>query len=72
MITLDKLVSKRLKLTSHGILPYFWSAELSKSFYQLIVSIFPFLNQQIIMFSQHFFSRFKSVGLPHTAYVVIH
>ena len=34
-----------LKLTSHSILHYSWSADLLKSFSQLIVSIFTFLNQ---------------------------
>ena len=33
------------KLTSHGTLHYFWLVDLWKSFYQLIVSIFTFLNQ---------------------------
>ena len=36
-----------LKLTSHGILHYLWSAELLKSFSQLIMSIFTFFNQQL-------------------------
>ena len=34
-----------LNLTSHGILNYFWSADLLKRFSQLIVSIFIFLIQ---------------------------
>ena len=50
------------------ILHYLWSADLSTSFSQLIVSIF--------IFPQHFFSidfaQWKSVGLPHIAYTVIH
>lgn len=33
------------KLTSHGTLLYLWSVGLWKSFYQLIVSTFTFLNQ---------------------------
>ena len=47
-----------LKLTSHGLLRYLWSADLSKSFFQLIMSIF--------IFFQYFFSidfaQWKSVG----------
>ena len=52
-----------LELTSHGIFHYLWSADLSKSFSQLIVLIFTFLNT--------FFNRFESVELPHVAYIVI-
>ena len=37
-----------LKLTSHNILHYLWSADLLKSFSQLFMSIF--------IFSQYFFS----------------
>ena len=51
----------QLKLTSHGILHYLWSAELSKSFPQLISSIFTFLNI--------FFNRFCPLG-SHTQNVV--
>ena len=36
-----------LKLTSHGQLHYLWSVDLSKSFSQLIMSIF--------IFSKYFF-----------------
>ena len=39
-----------LKSTSHSILPYLWSANLSKSFSQLIV-------RQVIIFSQHIFQK---------------
>ena len=45
-------------LTSHSTLYYVCSANLSKSFSQLIVSVFTFLNKQflpIIIFSQYFF-----------------
>ena len=54
-----------LKLTSHGILYYLYSANLSKSFSQLIESIF--------IFSQYLFSidfdRCKNVGFtPHCLY----
>ena len=31
------------------------------------MSIFALLNQQLIIFSQYFFNRFKSVRLPHIA-----
>ena len=41
--------SQYLKLTSHGILHYLRSADLSKSFYQLIMSIF--------IFAQYFFQQ---------------
>ena len=34
-----------LKLTSHSIQHYSWSADLLKSFSQLIVSMFTFLSQ---------------------------
>ena len=66
-----------LNLMSHGILHSLWSADLSKSFSQLIVSIFTFLNQYFlpifIFFSIIFtidFARRKSVGLPHIAYII--
>ena len=42
---MSKAFSVSLKLTSHDILHYLESADLSKSFSQLIVSIFTFLNQ---------------------------
>ena len=61
-----------LKLTSQGIMHYLWLADLSKSFYQLIVSIFTFLNQKLITFSQCFFTRLRSVGLPHIVYIMIY
>ena len=35
-------------------------------------NIFTFLNQKLINFSQYFFNRFKSVGLPHIADILIH
>ena len=35
----------KLKLTSHGVLYCFWSADLPKGLSQLIVSIFTFCNQ---------------------------
>ena len=55
----EKQFKVMLKLTSHGLLRYLWSADLSKSFFQLIMSIF--------IFFQYFFSidfaQWKSVGL---------
>ena len=42
------------KLTSHSILHYLWSADLWKSFDQLIMSIF--------IFSRYFFPRGKLLG----------
>ena len=38
----ESLLFYTLKLTSQGILYYLWSADLSKSFFQLIVSILSF------------------------------
>ena len=38
-----------LKLTSHGILHYLWSADLSKSFPQLIILIF-ILSHYFVLF----------------------
>ena len=60
-----------LKLTSHSMLHYLWSVDLSKSFSRLIVPIFTFLNQ-LSFFFQSFYNIFKSVGLPHITYIVIH
>ena len=55
------------------VLHYLGLADLSKSFSQLIVSIFTFLNQQLITFSQYFFKiDLKVWGYPYTAYIVIH
>ena len=42
--------SPTLKLTSHGILHYLWSADLSKSFFQLFLSTFTFPNLFSIAF----------------------
>ena len=60
-----------LKLTIHGILHTLRPAELSKSFSQLIMSIF--------IFAQYFFPEilksvndWKSLDLPHIAYIMIH
>ena len=58
-----------LKLTRHGIWHRLWSADLSKRFSRLIVSIFTFLNQELISILNIFVNRFKSVGLPHVAYI---
>ena len=54
-----------IKVTESGYIELLWSANLSKSFSQLIVSI--------LIFSQYFFfNRFSPVGFPHVAYIVIH
>ena len=57
-----------LKNNESQVFHYLWSANLSKSFSQMIMSIF--------IFSQYFFSidfsGWESVGLPHIAYIVIH
>ena len=60
-----------LKINDLWYITTLWSAELSKSFSQLIMSIF--------IFSQYFFQQilksvndWKSVGLPHIAYIMIH
>ena len=64
-----------------GILHYLWSADLTKSFFELILSIFTFSQYLFLAFSNIdlfsiFFSIYfgweKSVGLPHIAYTVIH
>ena len=47
-----QLYCTSLKLMSHSILHYSWSAYLLKAFSQLIVSIFTFLNQKLVIFSQ--------------------
>ena len=55
------------KVNESRYIALFVFKDLSKSFSQLIVSIFTF--------SQYFFStdfaQWKSVGLPHIAYIVI-
>ena len=61
-------ITKNLKLTSHRTLHYLCSQDLSKGFFQLTVSIF--------IFSQYFcqsidFAWWKSVELPHIAYIMI-
>ena len=57
------VVRIQLELMIHGIF-YFWSADLSKSFSQLILPVF--------IFSQYFFNRFcpvkKFVVTPHFIY----
>ena len=53
-----------LKLTSHDILHYLWSVDLSKSFPQLIVSIFTFLN----IFYNRFYPVKKCGVTPHWLY----
>ena len=62
----------KLKLTSYVILHYLWSADLSKSSPQLIVSIFTFLNQQFsqyLSFLNIFFNRFQKCGVtPYCLY----
>ena len=50
----QKFIYVFLKLTSHGILHYLCSADLSKSFFLLIVSIF--------IFSQYFFQQILPGG----------
>ena len=54
-----------LKLMSHSILHYLWSADLSKNFFKLIVSIFIFFPY----FFQQLFARWKKCGVtPHCLY----
>ena len=64
VLTILGLETMRLKLTSHGILHYLWSADLSKGFSQLIMSIF--------MFSKYFLNRIclteKCGVTPHCLY----
>ena len=70
-----------LKLTNHGILHYLWPVDPSKSFSKLIVLIFNISQYFFIVFvyiylfsifSSIGFPRWKSVGLPRIAYIVIH
>ena len=68
----------QLKLTSHGILHYLWSADLSESFFQLILSILTFSQYFLNSFCQYlyFFNIFskknfaveKCVVNPHCLY----
>ena len=53
-----------IKLKSHGILYYFWSADLSKSFALLIVSIFKLLVSTFIFFQYIFQWVLKVWGHP--------
>ena len=54
-----------LNLTSHGILHYLWSADLLKIPFQLIVSLFTFFNQLlVIIFSRYFSIDLKVRGYP--------
>ena len=71
---------------THPILHYLWSADLSKSFPQLILSILIFsqfsfsIDFSIDCVNIYLFSIFSSidlawwkrVGLPHIGYIVIH
>ena len=45
LIILAKNSIVKLKLTSHGLLYCFWSADLPKGLSQLIMSVFTFYNQ---------------------------
>ena len=47
---LNTVICKTLKLASHGILDYQRSVDLPKIFSHLAMSIFTFLNQQLIFF----------------------
>ena len=60
-------LARPLKLTSHSILHYLWSANLSKSFSQLCQYSFYLFS---VIF--HFFARWKSLILPRIACIVIH
>ena len=60
----SNLTCIHLKINESWYINYLWSADLSKSFSQLIVLILTFLNQQLIISSPYFFKTFKSVGLP--------
>ena len=70
----------QLKLTSHGILHYLWSADLSESFFQLILSILTFSQYFLNSFCQYLYfsiffrkkiSPWKSEWLTHIVYIVI-
>ena len=60
-------LARPLKLTSHSILHYLWSANLSKNFSQLCQYGFYLFS---VIF--HFFARWKSLILPRIACIVIH
>ena len=57
-----------MALMSHGVFHYLWSADLFKSFSQLILSILTFLNQYL-SFLNILFNRFypmeKCGIIPH-------
>ena len=57
-----------LKLTSHGILHYLWSAGLSKKLSQLIMSIFIFSQYFFQLFLHRFFSTETCGVTPHCLY----
>ena len=50
-----KINTLKFKLTSHGILHYLWSADLSKSFSKLILPICIFSRYFSNIFSHYFF-----------------
>ena len=54
-----------IKLTSHGILHYSWSADLLKSFSQFIVSIFTFLKQYLITRNEIALIKTPLILYPH-------
>ena len=60
-------LARPLKLTSHSILHYLWSANISKSFSQLCQYGFYLFSVNF-----HFFARWKSLILPRIACIVIH
>ena len=57
-----KLRPSGLNLTSQGILRCLWSADLSKTFSQSIVSISICFSQSIVFANIYLFSRFFSIG----------
>ena len=61
-----------LMLRNHGILHYLWAADLSKSFPQLMVSIFTFLSQWFLLVFIISRQILNSVGLPDISYILLH
>ena len=62
-----KVLYLYLKLISHDMLHYLCSANLSKTFSQLILSIFTFLSQKFLPI--FFFNKFQKCGItPHCLY----
>ena len=70
-ITGDPRKAKQLKINEPRYIALFVvSGSIKKLFSIDCVNIY-FSQSILIIFSQHFCNRFKSVGLAHTAYILI-